>query len=356
MVPHQLRAIPTADLSANVLVDGVSTTYYGREYPTGNWTIVLNVTPSQEYDMFIQWMASDILVMEQYGNFTAEISDPPIVPVLNSVSQGAARFDDDCDGESNLEEILDGTSPTEASDPLQDGCNISAEIPPSVDELGNAFIDQNSPRFDTSGLTGRLVTFSQPIRVQNINTGKSSDHRVTLFSSAGEKAYIELTYDHLNDRKQVRMSNRIANTLVPTIDSSCDLADSSCTIEFDWKEQHWYELVFVEASNTSWQSWIVDSESGERTLIATALTEPDIIWIEPDIGVGYKDQIPARECIRGIPAITTHFQGGLANRSIRLGMPISINSIGSCVQWGGGGGTDVVYENGNTIYSITVGN
>jgi len=359
-VPRVLRAIPTSQLTAEVLLNGLTTIYNGRDYPDGNWTISLPVPIGEEHIILIKWRASGTLVMEQYGSFVAEITDPPIVLDLNPVSRGAARFDVDCDGTTNLDEILAGSDPAIATDPAQDGCNTNPMVPENPDELVPLFLNQTTERFDDPVLgTPRVTRFSQPIRVQNINADTSSVYGVRLFTNGGSKiSEIELFYDPTINRRQVRMSDPTAISLNPAGLGECDSEDKRCIIEFDWKEQHWYELVVeedVSAAGTIWKSLVVDTETGVETLVATAETEPEVVWVEALYGQANKRSYAASLCVNGISATTAHYQGGIVNNIFRQGMPNRTNNRSGCSQVGGGGSTDVLYEDGSTIYSQTIG-
>jgi len=292
-VPPQLRMIAPEELQANVTIDGVTTEYYGSNYPAGNWTIELTLVVGQEYDILIEWLASGVLLLEQSTKIVAEVTGSPVLPEYTSISYGAARFDSDCDGETNLEESIANTNPLIAEDPLQDGCNTVPDPVVDPDELLAAFVAQDLPRFDSRGITTRVKRFVIPMRVQTL----------------------------------------------------------------DWKEQHWYNLVLEEDANTStiWRGYIVDVETGVEPLVATSQTAPDVIWIEPDIGQAFKRSFTASQCAGGLPALTTQFQDALVNDTVVLGAPRGTNLMSGCVRVGAGASTDITYEDGKPIYSLVLG-
>jgi len=360
-VPPQLRTISTTELQANVTVDGNTTAYYGRDYPTGNWTIDLRLVVGQEYNILIEWLVSDVLVLEQSAKIVGQATDSPVLPEYTSISSGAGRFDSDCDGQSNLEESIASTDPLIAEDPQQDGCNTVPDPVVDPDELLTAFVAQDLPRFDSRGITTRVKRFVIPMRVQTLPQDIDVAFGVSLFSTGGAKRmFIEFFRSAADNTKYARMLDSTTESLVVEdagVTGSCDVANNLCALEYNWKEQHWYNLVLEEDANTStiWRGYIVDSETGVETLVATSQTEPDIIWIEPDIGQAFRRSFTASQCAIGLPALTVHFQDALVNDTVLLGAPRGTNLMSGCVRVGAGASTDITYEDGKPVYVITLG-
>jgi len=332
-IPPILRNIPLVELAAHVTFNDDETTtkiYSGADYPDGNWTIQADIALGQEHNIFIQWRIDDLVLLEQTGSFLAEITDPPIKPELSDISEGARRFDIDCDDISNLEESIEGSNPSIAEDPLQDGCNLEPEVPNDPNTALETF-----PRFDSSGLSERVTKFSQTMRIQNLNTDLELATGVSLYFRGEDdnRAKIELYY-HPVRGKSVRMRDLSAVKVIPreTI-GACD-GTEHCSIPYDWQLQHWYELK-------------------ERTLIATAEVEPGRIHIEPVLGQGYNRQEAYVTCTRGLAPTTIHFRAGVANDSFTLPAPKSLRKS-DCVKWGGGSSTDVLFENGQAVYSRVI--
>jgi len=127
--PTSLRMIQEADLIAEVSINnGTPIRYSGRDLPpSGQWRIDVNFIANEFNSVSIKWIElwqqQEVLLMEERGEVFANVSTPDLTADLNFITAGAARFDLDCDGISNLNERYGGTDPIAASTDVTNGCD-----------------------------------------------------------------------------------------------------------------------------------------------------------------------------------------------------------------------------------------
>ena len=355
-----------SDLTAVVTIDGNTTSYFGRNYPDNNWIIYIDIELGKEYPISITWMALGVVVMVQDGELIANSYSDTASPILASLSAGA-NFDYDCDLTSNLSEVLAGSDPGEPGGPE---CVVESEpsnivnpsdikIPPTDDELTVPVVEQLFHPFADAGLAQRVTRFSQPVKVQLTNPDRRSAYRLSLWNRATNT---KVSIDLLNDPRSGRFArfNKNTNdqiTLQPTegVDANCSA--THCSIAFDWREQHWYELVFEEdeSDSTRLHASILDPESQFKIPLGTLIIPSNTIWIEPTIVVLYQEQVIATVCAAGLPPITLHYRGGTANHLSTMEAPIH-TLLTKCVTWGSGASTsEISGEPGGDIFTLTLG-
>jgi len=110
-IPASLRAIGRDQLTLELSIDGESSRYDGRDFPDGPLLIELELQPDTTYTIDIKWFALEHLLLHEYGEFFTDSISPEIALDIEFADEGTGSFDDDCDGISNLEELMIGTDP-----------------------------------------------------------------------------------------------------------------------------------------------------------------------------------------------------------------------------------------------------
>ncbi len=366
--PQALRAIGTSELTAIVTIDGNTTSYFGRNYSDNNWIIYLNIVPEKEYPITIEWMVSNnILVMVQEGTLYAENTEDTATPVLISFSEGA-KFDYDCDRISNLNETKAGTDPGQ---PGSSTCLIESEpvnivepndeqSPTTPEEITFPVVRQHYDSFEDTSLTTRVTRFSQPMNVQTTNPNRRAAYRVALWDVINK---ISVSIDLLDDPnfgRSARFFNNNADTAVtlePALGADATCTETRCSIPFDWKEDHWYELIFDEDASDSKQlhTSILDLETQLITPLGTLNLPATTVWTIPVIVLLYHEQVTAADCATGLLPLTLHHRAGTANKLVSMDGPISAPPT-DCIIWGSGASTTEIIGDplGNT-YTLTLG-
>jgi len=128
--PALLRSIPGNTLSVTVAIDDQPTLYQGTRGDDGSWFVKINVEPNREHTATVSWYSLNngqkILVARQTSTFFAEESG---MSSLGGVLQtdGATEFDNNCNGVSNFNEIMQGTDPS-----LNNACGTPEPEPDEV--------------------------------------------------------------------------------------------------------------------------------------------------------------------------------------------------------------------------------
>jgi len=362
--PEALRAIQNDKLTAIVAIDDKpKKTYLGSKFTDGNWIIDIEVQAGNSYSIVIEWFTLGVLLMEEKGEFFVDGSSDTITTQLDFKTKevGTSRFDADCDGVSNLVEVQTGSDPTLAETGDNTACEATEARPPNnLEEETEPEITQIfaiSPDSDT-GSSDRVTRFNQSIQVRSLNSNLLSTSGVTLNTHGGadrQTVFIELQFDP-EAGKSVRIggSGGVIAAAGNNTDTSCSDAESSCLTRFDWQELHWYQLLFEQTTDTSWEASIIDTESQQATVLGTLQTRKARIWIQAKVRQRYLTRFTAASCTTGISPSTIHFTGGIANDDFTLGAPVD-QIIDKCVIWGGGSNTGKKTVQGQTIYTLTLG-
>ena len=358
--PPQLRAIDQEQLRAEVTIDGRTTSYYGQDFPDGNWIIYLKVELGKDYPFTIEWFTSNVLVLIQTGTLNATNFGDIVSPALTNSNTDPALFDADCDNKPNLDEVRDGEDPL-GGIPGCDG-TITETAPKNVIEpadfeqpadpnvLAPPNIGQQSGNFTDLGIANRVTRFSQPIRVHTTNANRASGYGATLWTS-DIRATVSLRTSLNNSGKEVLLAAEkmdpevvVDVTVAPIQGADCE-STTRCSTAFEWKEQHWYELIFEEdaADTTLWQASVRDLESQEIQRLGTIITPANTVWNESSIGLGYQEQVAAATCSAGLPPITLHFLASTVNGQVTTHIPqrTPIRDQ-NCVRWGSGASTTTI--------------
>ncbi len=361
--PPALRAIAVSNLTAVVTLNGSSTSYFGSDYPDGNWIFYLDLEVGREHDISVEWLNSGILVMEETGSFIVETVGSVVTPNLNyaTTDDTSNRFDIDCDGLSNLEEMIAGSNPEQADGDTSGDCTYMVETPADPNaEPPTPRVGQLYRSFSESGYPNRISRFTQRIQVRNVNVNIGSAYGITLYTQGSLPpqitANMSLRYDP-DLGKYVRLQVNNNYTVDPTSDSADCISfvtTTRCSTPYFWQEQKWYELVFEEIDSTTWSGSIIDLETGISTQLGTFETQANIQWYSHSLGQGFSTVFTAAECANGLPASTMHFYDGVANGEYSDWNP-SQRAFEDCLRWGGGSNYSTRTVNGETINSLTLG-
>jgi len=359
--PAALRTIPISDLSVEVSIDNLTKTYQGSDFPDGLWQIEFDLESNQMYDIVISWFALTHLVLEETGQIFTDPEQLSITPVLEKfefISAGENRFDDDCDGQPNLDEIISGTNPNEANGTTQSSCD---DGPVVLKENEFPWILRQHKLFQSLGITSRVISYTQSIQVTSTNPNLSTNFGASLFtgpdSDVKRRAKIDLRVD-AEQVKQIRFeispATDFQNSSVPG--ARCfvhDLIGIACTIPYEWKEEQWYSLSIEEQSTTSWKAMIREGDSGELQDIGTIESAPNINWYRAQNGISYRVDVPAEQCRLGLAPIGMRYKQGVANDIPVIGTTQIVYS--DCVAAGGGWNEGQRTIDDELVYTLTLG-
>lgn len=360
--PALLRAIPSSDLSMELSVGNVTEAYNGEFFPDGRWLISVDIQPNQTHDISIKWFMADHLLLEETGQFYADPSQPTIAPELDFVSAGYPRFDDDCDGYSNLDELRLGSNLTFDEDP---GKWSTCEQLPESELMAEEYpwIIRQQKLFRSNNFEQRVTSYEQSIRVTSVNPDLRSTYNTLMLTDTalGEaiRANIGFVYNAEFGKLINFQISRASGAEAPVIEgTNCgpngpDDLGYSCTAPFDWQENRWYNIRFEELSDNSWQGSIREASSELSQVIAIINTESSIDWYRPQSGLTYNTPISASDCAMGIPPISVQFTPGVVNNVQRLeGLQIVASD---CVKAGAGWQGGAKNTDDELVYSLTIG-
>lgn len=354
--PPLLRALTTNDLIAEITLSGNTTQHSA---PDNDWIVYFELEPGRTYNIQVDWLLSGVLLMRETGSFFVDNDTTLVTPDTDFESDGSA-FDNNCNGTSNLNEVLAGADPGPASANLQECDDSATAVPENPNQLITPRAWQNFLAFELSGLTERVTEFSQPLQVRFFDGNLTSAYGVTLYTRDGatqQRVFAELSFDP-ELGKIVRIGSTQATVEVPSETnlecSGFGPGTTLCLQSFDWKEQTWYELKFTEQSASQWEVTVLEVDSGIDTLIATLTTDANIEWIQPTLALSYRTQSTAAACTLGLPATGIQFRNGLVNGNFDVGPPIDLNHA-ECVEFGAGLSSSSRTDNGQTLYSLTLG-
>lgn len=367
--PANLRALTTSELSAAITIGATTQSYSASDFADGQWQIDLNIEADRTYDLLILWYADDHLIMEESGSFFADSSNPVITPDLDFVTFGDDRFDNDCDGVSNLEEIRLGLNPGTAS---TTPCNDPAVIEnPGAQLL--PWLAHNFLTYDFSNITDRVVSIEQDLRLRQSTTNQSVYFGLVVHSQgdimqadgsqATARATIQLVYDPSGESKANFFVNQAVSAIPPSVEGATCTGQVSqpgyfCSVPLNVSTKRWYTARLVESAPFQWQAWIDDTATGESFHIGTMETPSQTRWVMNAADVGYDGSVSAQSCADGLNKVTMRFRNTLINGSSNI---LISNAVpGPCVQLGaqsglqgwsvGSRGID-----GDNLYSLSIG-
>ncbi len=358
-IPESLRSLDASELNVIVSVNNGEFYNAGDTLNQGNWVVPIDIQADQTYDVTVRWYFRSYLVMEEYASIFANPEQPDIE--FNSehfVTSGYPRFDSDCDGVSNYLESINGANIGPAVETPDINCtNVSLE--PTNDDA--VHLVTNDWAFDS--VQGVVNRFEQSIKI-----GRQNRDREAAFFTAlrGER----LDEGGYAERQQIRFINNIGGQKVVQFNHRNAIAGQAseaplstcitnndflvCQIQYDWKENHWYDLLMSETSPGFWQAWITDTVTQESVLIASIESEQGIVWERAVSGMYFASFHDAASCKQGFPRIAVQYTGILLNGS---GMHESNNQVhGDCLKIGGGWSYGKRERNNRFEYSLVIGN
>ena len=172
--PALLRAIDNSILSVVVRIEDSGLEFIGQQREDGSWYVQMGVASNQTHVFVAAWYANlkeqKLLVVEQRGEFFAGPTRVQSDAVTMDVSDGI-RFDADCDGVSNLQELETMSDPL--SSPGCSGDSQTTGADSSADGIGGT--DGSDGSTDSNGTTSGTDTMVEPTDTGATDTGNSGN-------------------------------------------------------------------------------------------------------------------------------------------------------------------------------------
>lgn len=356
--PALLRTIPISNLSVQVSIDNVTKTFQGSDFPDGQWLIDFDLQPNQTYDILIKWFALTHLILEETGPIFTDPEQQTITPLLDFVSASYDRFDSDCDGQSNLDEIISGTSLTAVAGATQSGCEG-----PETTLMENEFpwIVKQHSNFPSAGITSRVTSYSQSIQITSSNPTFSTNFGASLYTGPDADVDVRTRLDFRVDAQQIK---QIRFLITPATDfqisaiagARCLVQNEigiACTIPYEWQEQQWYTFSIEEQSTKSWKAMVREGTSGVSLDIGTIESEPNINWYRGQNGLSHSKSVSSDQCRLGIAPIGMRYKQAVTNNIQVLGSRKIVPS--NCVKTGAGWSEGIRTIDDELLYSLTLG-
>lgn len=368
--PENLREVPTSELTLEVLIDGRSTTYSGQNFPAGEWRIDLDVEAERSYNLLIRWFFNEYLLMEESGVIYTDSNSPSIRPDLNFVTVGEDRFDTDCDGIPNIDEVNQGLDPGSAS---LAPCPESAVVDdPAAMQL--AWLAQNFTTYSFSGIQDDIVSIEQEVQIRDSSAVDRQFYSLIVNSTGdivqpdGSQTTARATVQLIRDpsgQSAINFFTTQALSAVPNSAAGVNCVGLSnnpgffCNTAFDPIPQRWYTLSLVESGPSQWQASVIDKDTGSSTLIATMELPAPTQWSFHSVDLGFDDPVSQLACSKGLNKITAQFIDASINNgfdvapsNIVVSPCVSLSTLAEGVAWSGG----TKELGGETLYSLSIGN
>ena len=358
--PAVLRTIPISNLSVEVSIDDVTKTLQGVDFPEGLWQIEFDLKPGQTYDLLVQWFSLTHFLLEETGQIFTDPEQPTITPELEFISAGFDRFDDDCDGLSNLDEIRRGTDPNAMTDTTQSACSDvaeSIELPETV----YPWIIRQHGLFRSEEVVLPVTRYEQRIKVTESNPNIDTNFGIGLRTDpeTGVEALARVDLRTASARgKQIRFEISPANAVqtLETGDASCAVHNTTgfaCIVPYEWRDQQWYSVSIEQQSATSWKAMVREEPAGVWQDIATIESQPDIDWYRAQNVISYPTEILSEQCRLGLVPFSMQYKPGIANDVTVLNSTQIVSS--DCVKAGGGWSEGIRTIDSELVYSLTLG-
>lgn len=360
LTPPVLRSIDISNLSARVTIGNITNTYFAADFPDDRWLIEFDFQPNQTYDIAIEWFADNYLVLEETGQFYTNPDELTIKPELDFISAGYDRFDEDCDGSSNIEELIHGSDLNAGPEQAESACTDVADDSDLKEEQTAWIIKQLQP-LESDDFMERVTTYEQAMLVSIINPDQSAAYGVTLRTRATDNEKSVTTridlINHLENGRQLRF--RVDSAPDPdtfiAANPSCRkyLEGYTCIIDYEWDEQIWYSVKLEQISETNWQGSVHPVATGIQQTIATIETDPNISWHRPQINVSTINTVTAAQCKLGLQPLGVRYARGVANSTYTVG---SIHTVHSpCIRAGAGWSEGVRTIDDQRVHYLTLG-
>lgn len=324
--PLQMRALVQDELRAQITLNNATSTYQGTEFPDGVWRIPFDLEANRTYALGIEWSHGNYPLMDENGFFSTTDDTFVIRPDLDFINAGYRRFDNDCDGVSNLEELVAGSDP---DGPL--GTRICPGEPDPNVAFGTFEQAYLGKRYEAFGqiTNGRAIDkIEQSVQVRRSENGQRySLGGVLTTSNDPDDLGIVANILLVNDPELGRSASFIMDQIVGFSDGDVPGARCEprtnlgalvwrCTIPYVWEEGSWYSLVIERTGDRSWEGSVLDQNTGSRVSIGTLTTDLDIIWTVAQIGIGYSGRFGRDECQSGLAPLGLQFTHALVNNVI----------------------------------------
>jgi len=364
--PHQLRAIPQAEIVLRLSLDDWNASYNGSDFPDRTWRIDIsaNVDAGQTYDLTLEWYYGELLLLEESGQIQISSGSPVIQPDLNFLSVGLPRLDRDCDGYSNLDEISNGTDPMVADslDPNVTSDRQHCGKPnPFVTLTGGQEVQLKRIH---SFREQPFKTYEQALQVRESGNDRSTEFAASLIAIVADEtdtnAYrstVQLGY--ATETGMGRTASFLLAGAVEAMPSTlggafCRMEDISadafgvpleiavpgyrCVVPYEWKEDKWYTLTLATTANETWTATIVDQENGESETVGTMSTDLglDLLWFESHVAANYSTNFSASSCDDGaelIPPLSIHYRPAVFDSIVTAEFQTTVTS--KCLEHSG---------------------
>lgn len=368
--PENLREVPNSELTVEILIDGRTTTYFGQNFPDGVWRIDLDVEAERSYDLLIRWFFNEHLLMEESGVIYTDSNSPSIRPDLNFATVGEDRFDTDCDGIPNIDEVTQGLDPGSAS--LAPCTEAPFVEDPSAIQL--AWLAQNFTTYNFSGIQDEILSIEQEVQIRESSTMDRQFYSLIVNATGdivqpdGSQTTARATVQLIRDpsgQSAVNFFTTQALSAVPNSAAGVNCVGLSnspgffCNMAFDPIPKRWYKLSLVESGPSQWQALVVDKNTGSSTLIATMELPAPTRWSFHSVDLGFDDPLSQQACSMGLNKITAQFIDASINGSfdvapsnIVVSPCVSLSTLAEGVAWSAG--SKKVGE--QKLYSLSIGN
>ncbi len=363
--PAVLRNIPISDLSLEITIDNVTKTFQGSEFPDGLWQIDFDLQANQMYDITLQWFTLTHLLLEEKRQIYTDPDLLIITPELEFTSAGFDRFDDDCDGQSNLDEIRNGSSLNEAVPGSTSACSEAiGDI--TLEENVIPWVLRQHGLIRSEEITSRVTNYQQSIPITSTSPSYPVNFGVSLNTEpvADQGTIIGRVNFIVDSQSSKRLNFEItqatdfqvpadSNTECSAYDNDIGSSAIGCNIQYDWQEKPWYTVSIEQVSATSWNAVVIDDESGESQEIATIETLSDIDWSRSQNDLSHRRQVLSEQCRLGLTPISMRHKQAVAN-DIQVLDTLQIVSS-DCAKSGGGWSEGIRTIDDGLVYSLTLG-
>lgn len=363
--PALLRSIPISDLSLAITINNITKTFRASDFPDGLWQVDFDLQANQTYDLTLEWFTLTHLLLEETGQIFTDPDQQIITPELEFTSAGFDRFDDDCDGLSNLDEIRNGTSLTDAAQSAQSACSDAADDI-VLEEVVFPWVLRQHGLFRSEEITSRVTSYQQSIQITSVSPSYATNYGFSLHNEpvADQEntiGRVNFIADSLRGKQLKFEITQATDFQLPAeSNAECSAYDNDigtsaigCNIAFEWQERQWYTVSIEQVSATGWKAVVVDDTSGESQEIATIETYSDIDWSRSQNDLSHRIEIVSEQCRIGLAPVSMRYKLGLAN-----GIQIldSLRTVSSdCVIAGGGWSEGIRTLDDELVYSLTLG-
>lgn len=368
--PVDLRSFATADLRAVVSVGNFAATLLGSDVVDNEWSIVLDgdLSENETYSVNVKWYVFDSLVFEEVGSIFTDPTVPSLTISLDYfLNVGPVRFDDDCDGISNSDELINGSDHTSPGSVVDETCSNLVAQPEDMNQFDwvDTWVDiwREYDEFQTMGFTSQVQSFHQALRVGKIEVDEAINVQTFLIGNFVETAnYIEakLSLYQLDDGSRgvevsFKSDNQIAD--VQPAHTNCYRVDESflvlCSLDVQWDIHQWYSLEINRTPEEAWEAWFVNETTNQRTKIGTVQTSQTIQWIDTEFDLTYATRKTYSECVDGVDPVSVQHKHAVLNGDFELkGGEVK---PGLCLKIGGGWGAGNRELNNETQFNMSIG-